>query len=75
MLGTQVSFSVKVELDQGSALSPHIFYLVLDVITKEVRDALTRNIMFADDIVLCAKTRDVVEIKAEIGRECWKLEI
>ena len=47
--GTTESFEVKVGLHQGSALSPFLFAIVMDVITNEVKREAPFNSMFADD--------------------------
>ena len=43
----------EVGLHQGSALSPHLFLLLMDVLTEDVRKDVHGLMMFADDIVLC----------------------
>ena len=51
--GESNSFGVEVGLHQGSALSPYMFLLLMDVLTKDVRKDVSGSMMFADDIVLC----------------------
>ena len=51
--GESNSFGVEVGLHQGSALSPYLFLLLIDVSTEDVRKDVTGSMMFADDIVLC----------------------
>jgi Reverse transcriptase (RNA-dependent DNA polymerase) len=36
--GESDTFSIKIGLHQGSALSPYIFTLVMDVITKDIQE-------------------------------------
>ena len=43
----------EVGLHQGSALSPDLFLLLMDVLTEDVRKDVHGSMMFADDIVLC----------------------
>ena len=50
-----------VGLHQGSALSPYLFDLIMDVIAGEVKDPSPWSMMFADDIVLCGIEREVEE--------------
>ena len=58
LIGSTESFEVKVGLHQGSALSPLLFITVMDVISKEVVGREPPHAMlFADDLVLCEKTR------------------
>ena len=47
------SFGVEVGLHQGSALSPYLFLLLMDVLTEDVRKDVPGSMMFAYDIVLC----------------------
>ena len=47
--GESGSFNV----DKGSALSPYLFLILMDVLTEGVRKAVPESMMFADDIVLC----------------------
>ena len=51
--GKSNSFGVEVGLHQGSALSPYLFLLLMDVLTEDVRKDVPGSKMFADDIVLC----------------------
>ena len=46
------SFSVKVGVHQGSALSPLLFIMVMDVLTEDVRDGSLMELLYADDLVL-----------------------
>jgi hypothetical protein len=45
--GDSESFAVKVRLHQGSVLSPMLFTVVMDVITKEIREGLPWEILHA----------------------------
>ena len=50
------SFSVKVGVDQGSALSPLLFIMVMDILTEDVRDGSLIELLYAGDLVLCGKS-------------------
>ena len=56
---------VMVGLHQGSALSPYLFNLVMDVMTNSIKEKAPWCMMFADDIVLCSTNREEVEQKLE----------
>ena len=43
----------EVGLHHGSALSPYLFLLLMDVLTEDVRNDVSGSMMFADGIVLC----------------------
>ena len=51
--GESNSFGAEVGLHQGSALSPYLFLLLMDVLTQDVRKDVPGSMIFADDIVLC----------------------
>ena len=66
--GVTKSFTVKVGLHQGSALSPFLFAIVMDRLTDEVRQEALWTMLFADDIVICSKTKQ----RAEDNLERWR---
>ena len=56
------SFSVKVGVYQGSALSPLLFIMVMDVQTEDMRDGSLIELLYADDLVLCGESiNDVMD--------------
>ena len=61
------SFSVKVGVHQGSALSPLLFIMVMDVLTEDVTGGSLMELLYADDIVLCGESFNVMD---KYGR--WK---
>ncbi|XP_064089197.1 uncharacterized protein LOC135203398 [Macrobrachium nipponense] len=56
-VGEPDEFEMGVGLHQGSALSPFIINIVMDVMTKDVREAVPWCILYADDIALCSEER------------------
>jgi Reverse transcriptase (RNA-dependent DNA polymerase) len=60
------TFPIKIGLHQGSALSPYIFTLVMDEITKNIQRDITWCILFADDVVLIDESRIEVNQKLEL---------
>ena len=67
-VGTTESFKVKVELHQGSALSPFLFAAIMDRLTDEVRREPPWTMLFADNIVICKETMEEMEWRLE----CWR---
>ncbi|VFQ98203.1 unnamed protein product [Cuscuta campestris] len=70
--GNSESFSVGMELHQGSALSPFLFALVMDVLTQGVQEGVPWCMFFADDIVLIDDMREGLNDKLELW--CLALE-
>ena len=54
--GTTASFEVGVGLHQGSALSPLLCIIIMDVIAENIATP-SRAVLFADDLVLCEETK------------------
>ena len=52
--GDSNEFEVKVGLHQGSVLSPVLFAIVMDVISREARVGLPWELLYADNLVLIA---------------------
>ncbi|KAL0919445.1 hypothetical protein M5K25_011539 [Dendrobium thyrsiflorum] len=65
-------FPISVGLHQGSALSPYLFALVMDVLTRHLQEVVPWCMLFADDILLVDKTREGVEGKLELWRSYYK---
>ena len=51
-------FDVKVGVHQGSAFSPLLFAIVVDVITESVRNRLMSEMLYADDLVLTSESME-----------------
>ena len=66
ILGETNSFSIIVGLHQGFALSPYIFALVMDELTRHMQNKVPWCMLFADDIVLVAETKVEVNAKLEL---------
>ena len=67
MEGETECFAIDVGLHQGSALSPLWFITIMDVLTENIEDP-PWAMMFADNLVLCAMTREEVDADLETWR-------
>ena len=64
--GTSEPFAVEVGHHQGSAFSHFLFAIMMDSLTENIRKEAPRQMMFADDVVLCPREKDVLELKLEL---------
>ena len=69
VVGETNDFPITVGLHHGSALSPYLFALVMDELTRHMQDEVPWCMFFADDIVLVAETKVDVNAKLELWRE------
>ena len=67
--GTREPSAVEIGLHQGSAFSPFLFAIMMDSLTENIRKEAPWQMMFADDVVLCAREKDVLELELEQRRE------
>ncbi len=67
--GTSEPFAVEVDLHPGSAFSPFLFAIMMDSLTDNTRKEAPWQMMFADDVVLCAREKDVLELELEQWRD------
>jgi hypothetical protein len=50
--GDTNDFLINIGLHQGSALSPYLFALVTDEVTRDIQGGIPWCMLFADDVVL-----------------------
>ena len=62
-------FEVKVGVHQGFVLSPLLFTIVLEALSKHFRKGLPWELFYADDLVLLAESREVLMEKISIWKE------
>ena len=70
--GTTKPFKVTVGVHQGSAISPLLFILCLDRITRDIQGEHPWTLLYADDIVLARSTRN--ELKEDLKKLKDRLE-
>ena len=62
-------FPIKIRLHQGSVLSPYIFALVMDEVTRDIQGDIPWFMLFADDVVLVDESRIGVDRNMEMWRK------
>src|ERR1044071_7349267 len=67
-VGDTESFPVEVGLHQGSALSPFLFAVVLDELSKSIQETVSWFLLFADDIVLVSESKQGLNARLEEWR-------
>jgi len=56
--GNSSGFVVKVGMHQGSSLSPLLFVIVMEAISREFKVALPWELLYADDLVVIAESEE-----------------
>ena len=56
-----MDYGIEVGVHQGSVLSPLLFIVVMEEATKECRVGNPCKLLYADDLVLMAESREGVE--------------
>jgi hypothetical protein len=67
--GESKEFEVKVGVHQGSVLSPLLFIIVLEALSKEFREGLPWELLYADDLALLAESKAELLVKIERWKE------
>ena len=70
-IGTNESkkFPVRVGVHEGSVLSPLLFMIVLEALSKKFRKGLPYELLYADDLVLIAESEKLLVEKMERWRK------
>lgn len=69
MAGLSEEFDIGVGVHQGSALSPLLFITVMEEATKECRRGGPWELLYADDLVITAESKEEMKERFEIWRE------
>jgi len=67
--GDTDDFPINIGLHQGLALSPYLFALVMDEVTRDIQGDIPWCMVFADDVVLIEESRSGVSQKLELWRQ------
>ena len=68
------NISVKVGVHQGSVLSPLLFIIVLEALSKEFRTGCSWELFYADDLVVSAETPDALREKLLTWKHNFELK-
>jgi hypothetical protein len=66
--GDTNDFPINIGLHQESALSPYLFALVMDEVTRDIQGGIPWCMLFADDVLLVDESRTEVDKKLELWR-------
>ena len=72
--GESDSFEVKVGVHQGSVLSPLLFIIVLEALSKEFVMGLPWELLYADDLCLIAETKEELVERLKGWKDALKLK-
>ncbi|XP_071722141.1 uncharacterized protein [Rutidosis leptorrhynchoides] len=56
--GDTPDFPITIGIHEGLALSPYIFTLVMDVLTRHIHDDIPWGMLFVDDVILIDESRE-----------------
>ncbi|GJR06286.1 retrovirus-related pol polyprotein LINE-1 [Tanacetum coccineum] len=68
-IGNTEFFPVEVGLHQGSAISPYLFAMILDDLSRGIQEDIPWSMIFADDIVLVSESTEGLNNRLENWRE------
>ncbi|VDO98885.1 unnamed protein product [Heligmosomoides polygyrus] len=69
--GTSTEFPISVGVHQGSALSPLLFIVVMDAISRDLQKPAPWTLLYADDVMLASE--DKAELERQVQAWCDRL--
>ena len=69
--GYSEEFGVGVGVHQGCVLSPLLFIIVLEALSREFRTGCPWELLYADDLMICAGSKEELLVKVKT----WKTEM
>uniref|UniRef100_A0A7I4Y4S3 Reverse transcriptase domain-containing protein n=1 Tax=Haemonchus contortus TaxID=6289 RepID=A0A7I4Y4S3_HAECO len=63
--GISTDFPISVGVHQGSALSPLLFVVVMDAITKDLQKPAPWSLLYADDVMLASEDKSELESQVQ----------
>ena len=65
-------FNVQVGVHQGSTLSPLLFIIVFEALSRKFQTGCPWELLYADDLVIIADTMDELLYKLDLWKNVWK---
>ena len=62
-------FNIKVGVHEGTVLSPLLFIIVMEALSREFRNGCPWELLYADDLVLTAETLEDLKKKLTIWKD------
>ena len=73
--GNSKGFEVKVGMHQRSGLSPQLFAIVMEAISRKFRVALPWELLYADDLAVIAETEEeLIKRLNEWKQKMWRVK-
>ena len=66
-------FPIRVGVHQGSVLSPLLFIIVLEALSREMRSGCPEELLYADDLALVSETVELLKDKLEAWKHSLEL--
>ena len=63
-------FPIKVGVHQGSVLSPLLFIIVLEALSRKMRSGLAKEFLYADDEALVSETIETLNVRLVAWKHC-----
>ena len=70
--GYSEEFGVGVGVHQGSVLSPLLFIIVLEALSREFRTGCPWKLLYADDLMISAESMEELLVRCRHGRQRWR---
>ncbi|KAL6728321.1 hypothetical protein Aduo_010102 [Ancylostoma duodenale] len=67
--GTSAEFPISVGVHQGSALSPLLFIVVMDAVTRDLQRPMPWTLLYADDVMLASEQTEDLERQTQVWSE------
>jgi ABC-type transport system involved in multi-copper enzyme maturation permease subunit len=70
--GDTNDFPINIRLHQGSALSPYLFALMMDEVTKDIQNSISWCMFFTDDVILVDESMTELIRNLNCGNDLWR---